>query len=48
METLFGLTVLAVFAVGAYHLWYVPRETAKKAGHAASGLSDAAKKADKK
>ena len=32
METLFGLIVLAAFAYIAYVVWYVPRETAKKAG----------------
>ena len=31
METLFGVIVLAFFAYGAYKVWYVPRETAKKA-----------------
>lgn len=32
METLFGVVVIAAFAYGAYVLWYVPRETAKKGG----------------
>ena len=32
METFISLVVLAFFAYGAYKLWYVPRETAKKGG----------------
>ena len=48
METLFGVIVLAAFACFAYFVWYVPRETTKKANRAASGLLDATEKADKK
>lgn len=32
MEIVFGLFVLACFAYGAYHLWYVPHGTSKKGG----------------
>ena len=32
MEALISIVVLAFFAYGAYRLWYVPRETAKKGG----------------
>ena len=30
MEIVFGLFILACFAYGAYHLWYVPHGTSKK------------------
>ena len=45
METLFSVIVLAVFACFAYFVWYVPRETAKKAGYS---KPDDHAKADKK
>jgi hypothetical protein len=45
METFISLAVLAFFAYGAYKLWYVPRETAKKAG---GSKPDDHAKADKK
>ena len=32
MEALISIVVLAFFAYGAYHVWYVPRETDKKGG----------------
>jgi len=31
METLFIAVVIAFVVYGIYHVWYVPRETAKKA-----------------
>jgi hypothetical protein len=45
METLFIAVVIAFVVYGIYHVWYVPRETAKKA--AGSRLSDFLKQ-DKK
>jgi len=45
METLFSVIVLAFFAYGAYKVWYVPRETAKKAS--GTRLADAAEQAKK-
>ena len=32
METVFVVVVTAFVIYGIYHVWYVPRETAKKAG----------------
>jgi hypothetical protein len=31
MEIVFIVAVIAFVAYGLYHVWYVPRETAKKA-----------------
>lgn len=45
METLFSVIVLAFFAYGAYKVWYVPRETAKKTE--GSRLADVAEQAKK-
>jgi len=32
MEIVFGVFVLACFAYGAYHVWYVPHGTSKNSG----------------
>ena len=45
METLFSVIVLTFFAYGAYKVWYVPRETAKKTK--GSRLADVAEQAKK-
>ena len=47
METLFIAVVIAFVAYGLYHVWYVPRETAKKAEGAGSRPVDSVKQ-DKK
>ena len=45
MEIVFSVVVIAFVAYGLYHIWYVPRETAKKAS--GTRLADAAKQAKK-
>ena len=47
METFISVIVLAFFAYGAYKLWYVPRETAKKAEGVGSRPVDPVKQAKK-
>ena len=45
METVFVVVVTAFVIYGIYHVWYVPRETAKKTK--GSRLADVAEQAKK-
>ena len=47
MEIVFSVAVIAFVAYGLYHVWYVPRETAKKAEGVGSRPVDPVKQAKK-
>ena len=47
METLFIAVVIAFVVYGIYHVWYVPRETAKKTKGVGSRPVDVVKQAKK-